>query len=125
MNGILKGLTVTVVSVAAVCAAAAAYAQTPGSQPTTVAPIQVFQNSVRVSFRDLDLATEQGMDVMRGRIHRASYEVCDLTMQPLYQQLERLSCASQARRGAFDQLASARRLTYAQADRVLVLRLER
>lgn len=125
MNGILKGLTVTAASLAAVFAATAAYAQTPPNEPTTVSPIQVFQNSVRVSFRDLDLATDRGMDTMRGRIHRASYEVCHLNMQPLHQQMERLSCVNDARRGAYDQLALARNRTYAQAERVLVLRLVR
>jgi UrcA family protein len=123
MNGILKGLTVTAVSVAGVFAATAAYAQTPQSEPTTVAPIQVFQNSVRVSYRDLNLDTDSGMNVMRARIQRASYDVCDLTMQPLHQQMERLSCVNEARRGAFEQLTVARGRAFAQADRVLVLRL--
>lgn len=126
MKGTLKGLTAAAVAALA-ASAGAAQVQTPANQTTTISPIQVSANSVRVSYRDLNLDTEAGKGVMRARITRASHYVCGIDMQPLSVQMERLACVSDAKQGAFDQLAAAARVrTYAQAaDQVLVLALNR
>lgn len=123
MHKALKTLAATAVAVAAGSAAFPIMAQTqrPGSEGDTISPVQVTANSVRVSYRDLNLDTEGGMGIMRARIHRASYSVCGVNIQPLPQQLNRLGCVSNAKRGAFEQLAAARVRVYALADQVLVL----
>ncbi|RZJ03751.1 MAG: UrcA family protein [Brevundimonas sp.] len=127
MKDALKKLAATTVAAAAVCIAPAGMAQTPGEpgQTTTMPPISVTGNSVRVSYRDLDLTSDRGMRVLQGRIMRASHYVCGLTLQPLSQQMDRLDCVNDAKRGAFDQLAASRGRIYADADRVITLAVHR
>jgi UrcA family protein len=125
MNANPKRLVVVAVSALAALGGAAAYAQTTPDQATRIDPIQVQQNSVRVAYGDLNLDTTSGKDAMSARITRASHLVCQVNRQPLVQQMERLECVNEARRGAFDQLAANRSRTYAEAqgDRVLVFSL--
>lgn len=122
MNGTSKRLAVVAVSLAAF-GGAAAHAQTIPDQATRIDPVQVQANSVRVAYGDLNLDTSAGKDAMSARITRATHVVCQINRQPLVQQMERLECVNEARRGAFEQLAANRSRTYASADQVLVFRL--
>lgn len=127
MHYAVKTLAAIAVVIAAPSAAPPSMAQTqsPSSRSDTVASLQVTANSVRVPYRDLNLETEAGRSVIRARIHRASYYVCGVDLQPLQQQLHSLACVNVAKRDAFDQLAAARSRVYAQADQVLVMPMSR
>lgn len=125
MTGIPKRLAVVAVAVCAAFGGSAAHAQNAAGQATRIGPIEVEPYSVRVRYDDLNLDTASGWGAMTARISRASHLVCQVGLQPLAQQFDRLGCVNEARRDAFEQLAASRTRTYASADRALVFRLDR
>ena len=124
MNAIQKRVAVVVLSAAASVGFAAS-AQTTQDPTTNIAPVSVYADSVRVSYGDLNLTSEEGMDRLGARIYRASAEVCQLNDQPLIQQMDRLICMNSARRDAYSQLAAKRSTTLASADQALVLDMDK
>jgi UrcA family protein len=75
------------------------------------APAQEYVTE-RVSFADLDISSQAGLDTLRGRIHAAATRVCaSNNPEPLVARIESLGCN---RRAMTD--------SYAQMDRILTAR---
>jgi UrcA family protein len=125
MNAMQKRVAVLALSAAASVGFTASAQSQTAQERTTIAPVSVVGDSIRVSYADLNLASEDGMDRLGARIYRASAEVCQLTDQPLIQQMDRLSCMNTARRDAFTQLAAKRSTALASTDQALVLDMDK
>ena len=85
-------------------AAGAAVAQPPSSRVTIIGERpEESARSVRVSYRDLNLASAQGEKILNRRVGGAARYVCE----PHFSTMDRVGCESFAWRGARPQIALA------------------
>jgi UrcA family protein len=84
-------------------AAGAAVAQPPARTATVIGQRPDDGLSVRVSYRDLNLASLQGEKTLNRRVGGAAEFVCE----PHFDSMDRTACVSYAWRGARPQIAQA------------------
>lgn len=84
-------------------AAGAAVAQPPSSRVTVIGHPVEEGDSVRVSYRDLNLASAKGERRLNRRVASAAQTVCE----PYFSDFERTSCQDYAWTGARPQIAMA------------------